>query len=178
MAIDTQTETKIVAMIARGDTYADIQSQLLNDGIKLSIPGISKIKARNEQALSFIQNKMMEVEASKSAQILSKARNLIDKKLDKMDDTTDLDDLEDHKDEMEFPDYMKLKESIKSRNNITVKDLTTVSKEFFNQSQIEAGRPTSITESPEQAKKNLKVLLEAINSGNEEAMAKAIFLDA
>jgi hypothetical protein len=147
MAIDSQTETKIVALIARGDSYKSIKEQLNKDGVSLSLPSISKIKERNTQALSYIKGEIVAHELSKTTKILDKARDLIDQKLD-------------------------------GDQPIALKDLTTLSKEMFNQSQIESGKPTSITNSPELAKAQLKTLLEAINSGKDEDIAKAIFIDA
>jgi hypothetical protein len=62
-------------------------------------------------------------------------------------------------------------------HHIPLRDLIAASKEMFNQTQIEAGKPTSITESPEQAKRNLQTLLQAIHNRDDKAMVDAIFLD-
>ena len=63
--LTTQAEVRIVALIARGDTYATIQAQLKKDGISITIPTISKIKLRNEDALKAIKTQMIKVESSK-----------------------------------------------------------------------------------------------------------------
>lgn len=179
--IDTQTETKIVAMIARGDSYSEIQTILLKDGISITGAGISGIKDRNLEALSYIQRELARHEVSKTTRILDKTRNMIDKKLDgAVNLEQDLAHIRDLRESGEIDDieYGHLFNKLIRDANISIKDLTTVSKEMFTQSQIEAGKPTSIVENPEQAKKNLNTLLRAIKDGKEEDMVGAIFLDA
>jgi hypothetical protein len=179
--IDTQTETKIVALIARGDSYSQIKASLEKEGVSISTTAIGDIKARNEQALSYIQNKLIDHETTKTARILNKTRDMIEKKLDAASgDVPVLQELIELRDNGEIDDneFARLSMRAVESHSISIKDLTTVSKEMFNQSQIEAGKPTSISETPEQAKKNLQTLLEAINNKDEAAMVKAIFLDA
>jgi len=178
--LTTQAEVRIVALIARGDTYATIQSQLKKEGIDITIPTISKIKSRNEEALKAIKGEMIKVESSKSATILEKSRNLIEKKLDKTEDETIPQELQDAYDngEIDAKQFLDRKQTIFNKRQVSIGELNMVAKEAFNQSQIESGKPTSITDSPEQAKKNLERLLTAINSGKEEDIVKAIFLDA
>jgi len=179
-AIDTQTEVRIVALLARGDKQADIQSQMKKEGVDITLPTISKIKARNTEALQAIKGEMVKVEASKSATILEKSRNLIEKKLDISNDETIPQELQDAFDngDIDAKQFLDRKQAILNKRKVTIGELNMVAKEAFNQSQIESGKPTSITNSPEQAKKNLVTLLRAINSGKEEDIVKAIFLDA
>jgi len=178
--LTTQAEVRIVALIARGDTYATIQAQLKKDGISITIPTISKIKLRNEDALKAIKTQMIKVESSKSATILEKSRNLIEKKLDKAEDDSIPEELTQalENGDIDFKDYLKEVSRVQNSRRLSVGELNMVAKEAFNQSQIESGKPTSITDSPEQAKHNLERLLSAINSGKEEDIVKAIFLDA
>lgn len=178
--IDTQTEVKIIALIARGDTYANIQSQLKKEGVDIAVPTISKIKSRNEEALQAIKNEIIKVETSKSATILEKSRSLIEKKLDISEDTSIPDELQRAYDdgEIDGKQFFDRKQAVFNKRRVTIGELNMVAKEAFNQSQIESGKPTSITNSPAEAKKNLERLLLAINSGKEEDIVKAIFLDA
>lgn len=145
--IDAQTEVRIVALIARGDSYSSIQSELKNSGVEISLSGITDIKQRNTMALDQIKTSLAAHEVSKATRILDKARKQIEEKLD-------------------------------SDEYISVKDLTTVSKEMFNQSQIESGKPTSIASNPEENKKNLMTLLKAINDKDEIGMLHSIFPDS
>jgi hypothetical protein len=142
---------------------------------------ISDVKKRNGQALSYIQQKLADHEISKTTRILEKTRAMIEKRLEAADgNSTQMRELIELRDEglIDDDEYAKLSYQSMRANDISIKDLTTVSKEMFTQSQIEAGKPTSITESPEQAKQNLRTLLAAINSGKEEDIVGAIFLDA
>lgn len=179
--IDAKTETQVVALIARGDSYSSIVEQLAKDGISLTPAAITGIKQRNTQALSYIQQRLADHEIGKTTRILDKTRNMIEKKLDDAgkceDERLELRELYDNG-EIDAREYLRRNDELVRRYHVTIKDLTTVSKEMFTQSQIEAGKPTSITETPEQAKKNLQTLLEAIQGGKEEDMVKAVFLDA
>lgn len=177
--IDAQTETKIVALIARGDSYQSIKEQLEQENITVSISLIGKVKERNAEALTYISKELVKHETTNARRIMGKARDLVEKQLDEAAGNEELrsDALRAFlsgditKDELDTVLH-------NTGRQIALKDLITASKEFFNQSQIEAGKPTSITESPEQAKKNLKTLLEAIDKGDEAAMVKGIFIDA
>lgn len=176
-----QQETKIVALIARGDSYGKIREQIKKeDGIAISAMGVSNVKKRNSEALSYIQQKMIDHETNKATSILNKARDLIEKKLDKADDESIPDELQRAYDdgEIDTKQFLDRKASVINQRRLSVGELNMVAKEAFNQSQIESGKPTSITNSPEIAKERLQGLLKAINSGDPEAIAKAVFLDA
>lgn len=175
---DAQTETKIVALIARGDTYQSIKERLAKDGVEISISQISNIKDRNLDSLEYIKNSLVKHETTNATRIMGKARQLVEDKLDaamgndkiRSDALRAL--LEGDIEKDEYESIMR-----ETGSQIALKDLVTTSKEFFNQSQIEAGKPTSITENPTQAKENLKRLLEAINSGDEQRIVEAIFIE-
>lgn len=178
--IDTATETKIVALLARGDTLQQVKDFLADQGTELSISGIQAVKNRNTEALSYVKNKLMEHNTSNSARILDKARKQLEQKLDNSDKSQiEIDKLQEmyNDGEIDAKELLRRSDEVRRRYNINVKDLTTISKEMFNQSQVEAGKPTSITENPAQQKENLRTLLDAINKGDEAAIANAIFLD-
>lgn len=179
--IDTQTEIKIVARIARGDSYQEIKDDLAKDGVDISLSGITDVKQRNSLALEQIKGSLVQHEASKSARILDKAKKQLEGKLDNAErieqELSEAKKLYDDGD-IDFKEYLDSVDQINKRGHISIKDLVTVSKEMFNQSQIEAGKPTSITENPEQQKENLMTLLKAINEKDDVGMIKAIFPDA
>ena len=178
--IDTQTETRIVVLKARGDTYEDIKKALAKDGIEMSISGLQKVIERNKAAMDYIKGELVQHQTTKTSRILDKAREQIEKKLDAAaGDVPVLQELIELRDNGDIDDneFARLSMQAVSSHGISLRDLVTTSKEMFNQSQIEAGRPTSITESPEQAKKNLQTLLEAINNRDDKAMVDAIFID-
>lgn len=176
--ISTALETKIVAMIARGDSYNTILDKLAEDGVTLTKTSLTNIRERNSEALAFMKNTMLEQQASIAGRILKRSRELIEDRLGDDDRYWDIMKELNQKladGEIDEEMYYKMRPIAPS---VSIRDLTTVSKEMFNQSQIEAGKPTAITDNPAQAKENLKVLLEAINKGSDEDIARAIFLDA
>lgn len=176
--IDAQTETRIVALIARGDTYQSIKDQLAKDDIDISTSHIGYIKERNQESLDYIKNSLIQHETTNATRIMGKARQLVE---DKLDSAADNDKIRSEalraflSHEIEKDEYESILRETSSQ--IALKDLVTTSKEFFNQSQIESGKPTSITENPAQAKENLKRLLTAINNNDEKEIVKAIFLE-
>jgi len=179
--IDTQTEIKIVARMARGDTYAEIKDDLSKEGVDISLSGLTDIKQRNSAALEQIKSSLVAHETSKSARILDKAKKQIEQKLDSAETfEVKMAVLRDKLESGEIiqGEYDSMVRVLEFDSKITIKDLVTVSKEMFNQSQLEAGKPTSITENPEENKRNLMILLKAINEGDEIGMLKAIFPDA
>jgi len=179
--IDAQTEVRIVALIARGDPYTSIQSALKEDGIDISLSAITDVKQRNTSALEQIKSSLAVHETSKATRILSKARKQIEDALDSNEQyQKDLDMLKQAYEDgdIDIKEYLHEKDKLYRTNFISIKDLTTVSKEMFNQSQLESGKPTTITENPEENKKNLMILLRAIQAGDEIGMLHGIFPDA
>lgn len=176
--LDAQTETQVVALLARGDTQQAITDWLKEEkGITMNVSAIGVIKKRNAEALSYMQNQLVQHEISLSTQILSKSRELIDKKLDR---ATGLEEkLEKLRQQFENDEITEkqytLEVDILWRSQLTIQELNAVSKEAFNQSQLESGKPTAIAESPTQAKQNLAILLQAINNKDDAAALAAIF---
>lgn len=178
--IDTQTETRIVVLKARGDTYEDIKKTLAKDGIEMSVSGLQKVIERNKEAMTYIKGELVQHQTTKTSRILEKTREQIEKKLDAAaGDVPVLQELIELRDAGDIDDneFARLSMQAVSSHGIPLRDLISASKEMFNQSQIEAGKPTSITESPEQAKRNLQTLLQAIHDRDDKGMVDAIFLD-
>lgn len=178
--LDTQTETEVVAYIARGDSYEDIITTLQGRGFSLSRTNLTHIKKRNSEALSFMKNAITETQLSHAASILRKSRQLLENKLDKqLQIQHELDELkvEYDKGNLDFKEYYKMYEGI-IKKELSASELNSITKESFNQSQVEQGKPSSITESPDQARKNLQKVLNAISAGDDKAAVEALFLDA
>jgi len=178
--LDAQTEAQVVAMIARGDSYSSIQEQLKGEGVEISISTIAKVKSRNPQALAKIQSILVERQASQAEAILAKSRTLINRRLDQA--TRVEEDLvkltEDFDNELISREEYNARFAHIVSHELSITELNSVSKEAFSQSQIEAGKPTSITDNPTQAKENLRVLLDAIQRNDTRGMLEAIFPDA
>lgn len=179
--LDGNTESQVVAMLARGDTQQQIVDWLSEEkGISYSIAAVGVLKKRNAEGITFMQKELTKHETTIAATLLDKSRRLIDRKLDKaLNVEEELQKLRKSYDagDMTAENYYR-EVDIVLRNTLSVKDLTALSKEAFNQSQIEAGKPTSITETPEQAKQYLSAILTAIAAGDDAATLKALFPSA
>lgn len=179
--LDAQTETQVVAMIARGDTHQQIVDWLEDTkGVTLSVKTISAIKSRNAESLGFMQDQLIRHETTVAETLLEKSRKLLDNRLDDaLHFAEKADKLRKRFDDGEIDEkrYYHELDALFARSSISVKDLTAISKESFNQSQIEAGRPTSIADNPAQAKANLATLLLAIKNRDDAAALKALFPD-
>lgn len=178
--LDTKTETEIVAYIARGDDYNTILKMLHERGVDVTKATISNIKKRNPEALKFMQDTLTEQTFSHSTSILRKSRQLLENKLDEQEDLDKrLGELKEKydKEEITLREYIDMSELLIGRK-LTAKDLNSITKESFNQSQVEQGKPSAITENPTQARANLQRVLSAIASGDEEAVIKSLFIDA
>lgn len=176
--LDGQTETQVVAMLARGDTHQQIVDWLNTEkGVSLSIATVGLIKGRNEEGIKFMKGELLKHETTMAATILEKSRRLIDKRLDKalsLEDT--LKQLKQRFESGEIDDKTYYHEvDIELRNRLSVTELTALSKEHFNQSQLEAGKPTGIVESPAQAKAYIEQLVRAIANKDDAAAMAALF---
>lgn len=168
-------------MLARGDTHQQIVDWLKTEkSIDYSIAAVGLLKKRNEEGVAFMKGELLKHETTMAATILDKSRRLIDKRLDKalsLEET--LKALREKFDAGLIDDAKYYHEvDIELRNRLSIAELNALSKESFNQSQLEANKPTSIVESPEQAKAHLQVLLHAIANRDDAATLKALFPDA
>lgn len=178
-ALDTKTETEVVAYMARGDTYETIIDTLAKRDLPITKGTLSNIKKRNAETLQFMQSTMAEQEISAATSILRKSRKLLENKLDYALS---------YEDEMEAIKQLLIDGDIDREiywemtrerwdKQLSVSELNSVTKEAFNQSQVEQGKPSSITENPTQMRANLQVLLNAISNGDDQAALAAIFPD-
>lgn len=178
--LDTKTETEIVAYIARGDDYNTILKMLHERGVDVTKATISNIKKRNPEALKFMQDTLTEQTFSHSTSILRKSRALLEKKLDKelgLDDELEAIRKKYEAGEITALEYHHMSEE-RIKQSLSASELNSITKESFNQSQVEQGKPSAITENPTQARANLQRVLSAIASGDEEAVIKSLFIDA
>lgn len=179
--VDLHTESQVIAMIARNDTHESIVRWLKEEkDIEVSLSAISKIKKRNQAALQYMKDQLVEHETTMATTILSKSRQLIDNRLDRaLSLEKEVEDLQLSREKGEIDEktfYQRL--DVLFKNRLTVAELNSLSKEAFNQSQVEAGKPTSIAENPDQAKAMLQTLLTAIAKRDDEGAMKALFKNA
>lgn len=175
--LDSQTETRVVAMIARGDTYETIAQTLEGEGSPLAISTISAIKKRNAEALAYMKRVMLEEQTTQSGKLLAKSRTLIERKLDRaLRVDEELKELinELHDGVIDPKEYSMRSAGILG-HELTITELNSVTKEAFNQSQIEQGKPTAISNNPQQAREDLGHLLDAIKTGDEVRLQQIVF---
>ena len=183
--LDAHTEVQVVALMVRGDTYEEIIDHLQQQGISISLATLSAVKKRNTEAFKYMQSTIAEVETNKATDLLHKSHKALEKKLDAhLNVAEELAKIEQAYNDGEYDDpmnpehaereYRWQKDAVLRQSNMSVSELTTLSKEMFNESQVLAGKPTSITDNahPEE---NVKRLLTAMKNGDEVGMLEAIF---
>lgn len=167
---DTQTEMKALAMLVRGDTHKSIGQEL-----GISAQTVVKIRDRNPDTLAIMKNKLVEKQISNAAKILDKSHRLLDDQLSQVEDAEQVR----REARREYIDGLIDKKEFDARLRMlpkaSISDLTSVSREMFNQSQIEQGKPTSISGNPDEAKKQFLDLAEAIKAGDEVKLQQIIF---
>lgn len=160
--ISTVTETQVVALLARGDKHEDIRVQT-----GVSLDGIRLIKIRNKENLAIIKQKTLEKQIENADLIKAKANTKLSKRLDR-DDTAEAILAKANKDYLD--DTITLKEftNIMHRvKELSITELVQVSKEMHHQS-VE-------TDTPKDSAADMAALIEAIRSGDEVSITKAVF---
>lgn len=171
------TEQKAIALLARGDKYQEVADTLKReDNIELKATGISMIARRHKDTIATLRKQMQDKVTSNSLAILDKSRQLIEKKLDRASKLElVLDELADQfaNNEIDLDEYLTKVRAIPA---ITLTELTSVTKEAFNQSQAESGALGALPGvSPEDAKAQLATLVRAIQDGNEIELQRIVF---
>lgn len=117
---------------------------------KTSVPvsTIKKIKRRNTEGLAQITKQIIQSQAQTAARLLQKSHRQIEKNLDRAF-TGDVD--------------------------IALKDLVSVSKEMFHQSQIEKGEPTAIVRDSPASREHAEAVRIAMESDDMVALVDLIF---
>ena len=184
--LDAHTEIQVVALMVRGDTQDEIINYLETEkGISISNAALTAVKKRNSEAFTFMRSTLAEVETNKATDLLYKSHQALENKLNShLNAAEELAKVDAQYEAGEFDDplhpesaereYRWRKELVLRNTNMSVSELTTLSKEMFNESQVLAGKPTSITDNahPEE---NVKRLLTAMKDGDEVGMLNAIF---
>lgn len=167
---ETETTLQVLALIARGDTYEATAKQT---GIAPST--VADIKRRNPQALETMQKKLIDHKLSQSKKILDKTHNIINKKLERIEVSED-------KREFLFKQFQdgiinadEYQTSLIGLLDASLTELNAIQREAFHESQIEQGKPTSISDNPKQATEDFLALAEAIKSSDEVVLERLIF---
>lgn len=151
-----------MALIARGDTYDEIEAQTgVNRG------QLTSIKKRNIESIQEVKNKLLEREVKTQAKIKQHANNKIEERLNRDDKLHELMEKVTHdylKGELTLKDYTQ---AILSLKELTVSDLIQISREMHVQSGTEEKPPTS----PE----DLTALSAALASGDQVTLTQILF---
>lgn len=177
MKVTPVTEQKAIALLARGDKYQEVADTLeREDNLKLTYEGVMTLAKRNKEAIAALKKQIQAKVTSNSLAILDKSRMLIEKKLDR---ATKLELLLDEiaeqfaNGEIDENEYLS---KIRAIPSISLAELTSVTKEAFNQSQVESGALGALPGvSAEDAKAQLATLVKALQSGNEVELQRIVF---
>lgn len=160
--ISMETETKCVAMIARGDLHEEISKEL---GIALQ--SVGNIKKRNKANLQIIEQKLLTKATEDALSIKHNANKKISKRLMRDDKATQiLDKANDDylNDRIDIKEYTEMVRRVKE---LTINELVSVSKAMHDQS--------SELEKPPATQSDLAALAAAIRSGDEVKITQAVF---
>lgn len=133
--LDVPTKMKVIAMMARGEKYETIQRILLEDHqIEYTIKSLYNLRDKHKDTIAEMELMILEKEASDSEQIRVKSLRQLNRKLDK----ASADELMIAQIDKEYRegvienlgDYRRRKAGLL---NLSVKDLTDVSKEMSAQ---------------------------------------------
>jgi superfamily II RNA helicase len=159
-------ETKIVALLARGDTYQQIQAAF--EGLrKLNEKTIRKVKIRNKENLDLIKERQLQREEADALAIKQKANKLISRRLDQSDHDAEalVKANEDFaKGTINYKEWQTLVAKLKPTS---LPELVSVSREMHNQSSTETP--------PQTPHKDLQALVAAIRSGDEVRLSEMVF---
>lgn len=162
--VSIERETKVVAMLARGDEQQQI-IDALGGGITKNT--ITAIKKRNKENLALIQEKMSVKAAEDAMSIKNKANVLISKKLDM---GIDYDKILD-KARQEWVDgdidNQEFQKILNAHHDLSIGELVNVSREMHSQ----AAGP----EKPPATASDLALLAAAIKSGDTLKITQMVF---
>ena len=171
--ISTTDEIKVVALLARGDTHKSIAEE-----VGISASSVSVIKDRNADTLQDIRGVLVVQKTKQAKKILDRSHNLIDKRLSA--EETNYDERIELKEKLDNGEitYSQYLSGLRAVPTLTLAELTGLSKEMFNQSQIEEGKPTSIPggagANSADAETKLAELIEALHSNDSVKMLEII----
>lgn len=166
--LSTQEEAKIIALVIRGDTIAQIQQALATpERPAVSHNTIAAVKLRNADTLTRLRQKVMNKEMADIAKIKNKANNIIDTKLNTMQQNEEVlaKAAQDYVDGIiTVAEYKELKRMLKAP---TMQELVVVSKEMHAQSTDAPAAGVT----PEDA----TAITQALEAGDEVKLTQLVF---
>lgn len=162
-------ELKIVALLARGDTYQQIQEYFQANAMrKPTNTTILNVRKRNKENLDLIKQKIIQKEAEDATSIKEKANSLIKKRLERADSEAKVLAIANQQfvdGEIDMEELTRVKRLIKETGMV---ELVAVSREMYAQSRADND---VVNNTP----KDLSALVAAIRSGDEVKLQQIIF---
>jgi len=165
--LTVEEETRIVAMLARGDSIIQVQEAMARDFRPVNANTVSKVRARNKDNFEIIKARFLEKHESNERAIKEKANKIINKKLDSEEKKTEIIDKARSDYLNEVIDLKEYTEILRRHKETTLTELVTVSKEMHHQSVEDPDKPSD--------KKDISDLVDAIRSGDEVKLQQIIF---
>lgn len=162
--VSVEVETRVVAMIARGDTVDQIRQQIEGGINRITV---RKIRERNKDNLEIIKQQLQTIAAEDAASIKQEANQQLSDKLKRSrlaEEHIQLKYLEYLDDKITYDQYCDI---VKRTAAMSVQELVSISKEMHHQS-VE-------TEKPQASAADLAALTAAIRSGDEVKITQAVF---
>lgn len=167
-------EMRIVALLARGDKQQDIVDEIANSGVEISLAAVSAVKKRNQVLLDHMKGAIADREAANATRILEKTHVMLNRKMDRS-----------LKDSALFEKYLikfrngqideeEFKQKTQHIANLSVAELTQLSKEMHAQ-KSKAEEPGE--SSPKDSKKQMEELVDAIKKGDKVTLSQIVFND-
>ena len=162
-------ELKIVALLARGDTYQQIQTYFKANSMRTPTNStILSVRKRNKENLELIKSKILQKEAEDASSIKDKANSLIKKRLDRADSEAKVLAIANQQfvdGEIDMEELTRIKRLVKETGIV---ELVAVSREMYAQSRAD-------TDVVNNTPKDLSALISAIRSGDEVKLQQIIF---
>lgn len=157
-----EEETKIVALLARGDTQESIEKE-----IGISQQTVSAVKKRNKENLAIISQKMLAKATEDALSIKQDANAKISHRLKRDDKAAQILDKAYDQYLNEEIDLKQFTEAARRIKELSINELVSVSKAMHDQSTAE--------EKPPATQSDLAALAMAIRSGDEVKITQAVF---
>ena len=176
--LDTSQRMQVIALMARGDTFAEINAYLLEHfGVTLNPKTLTDMKKVHGDTIALMQRTHEEAETADAAQLLIRTRRLIGRKLTRAErDAKDLADLDYQRREGEITeaDYHQRRTGL---IEMSIQELVTVSKEMHSESSKPLGGELLPGLPDGGGNSNLaltEALLNAIKTGNHVEIQRLI----
>lgn len=176
--LDIPTKMKVLAMVARGEKTATILRILKDEhNISYGVSSLVSLKRTNADTIKEMKLMILEAEASEAEQVRVKALRQLSRKLDQAsEDEIELQEIDrQYRDgEIELAEYKRLKTGLLK---MSVRDLTSISKDMYSQSSGKRGTSSLPSDTPNANStdpKWVEALMSAVQRGDTIAMQQLV----